>query len=216
MHCSLLRLYLIGIVNITIRDFSFNSAKSHHGHRKKDYNHSNIETDYQVSLLLRPASSETEAQKDLEKAIDSGKCLLDFPRENDVVMDLSPALTTRRIHLHKSIPPGGGGLYSLIFVRCKPASTSYHANFKMDAVFVNPGPNYLPAGEAPFPKMYFALFIIYTLCFFLWCWVILCSAQAKSSNHMHYMMAALMALKCLTLLTESVRFHYIALTGETL
>ena len=69
-------------------------------------------------------------------------------REQDIVMDLSKALTTRKVHFHHDIPTGAAGLYSLIFVRCKPASASYHVNYKMDAVFVNPGPNYLPGTTA--------------------------------------------------------------------
>jgi hypothetical protein len=207
-------MYPTGVINITVRDFSFTSIKSHGHNHKKDYNQSEVDTDYKIALLLRLAKSETEAQNDLEKVIESGKCLLDDVREKDLVMDLSRALATRKVFYHHTIPVGSAGLYSLIFVRCKPASASYHVNYKMDAVFVNPGPNYLPAGEAPFPKLYLSLFLVYMFCFALWCWVVWFSSQAKSANFMHYMMAALMALKCLTLLSESVRFHYISQTGE--
>lgn len=82
----------------------------------------------------------------------------------------------------------------------------------MDAVFENPGPNYLSAGEAPLPKMYFALFILYSLALWLWSWVV-CRKSTNKSNHIHYLMAALMTIKCLSLLSESIRFHYIAQTG---
>ena len=71
------------------------------------------------------------------------------------------------------------------------------------------------AGEAAFPTLYLSLFLLYSLCFTIWCWLVGCSSQAKHSNFMHYMMGALMALKCLSLLSESIRFHYIALTGES-
>jgi len=67
---------LSGIINITVRDFSFSSTKIHGHTHKKDYNQTEVTTDYKISLLLRLATSETEAQKDLEKAIESGKCLL--------------------------------------------------------------------------------------------------------------------------------------------
>lgn len=201
-----------------MRDFSFSTAKSHsnHHHQKKDFNLTAVSTDYKVSLLLRQAPSETEAQKDLEAALESGKCLLDDPREHDIVLDLAPALTSHRVSFHRSIPssPGAAGLYSLIFVRCKPASASYHVNFRMDAVFANPGPNYLPAGETPFPLLYLLLCLLYCICLSLWIWVVCCSKNAGASTFMHHLMTALMALKCLSLLAESVRFHFIAQTGK--
>jgi hypothetical protein len=33
----------------------------------------------------------------------------------------------------------------------------------LDAAFQNPGPNYLSAGDAPLPSLYFSFFVLFTV-----------------------------------------------------
>ena len=67
--------------------------------------------------------------------------------------------------------------------------------------------------------MYFAFFLLFTVTSFVWCWVLLQprggGGNAVKVHHIHYMMAVLLVLKALTLLFESIRFHYIAIYGTS-
>lgn len=69
---------------------------------------------------------------------------------------------------------GEEGLYSLVFVRCSPPSAS--VSFKIHAKFYNPGPfdrpNYLSAGEAALPTLYFGYFVLYGLALGSWLYVL--------------------------------------------
>ena len=193
--------YVGGSLNITIRDFSIQ-------HDKKGV------ANHRIGLLLRSASSENEAQKELETIVEQGGCIFDKKREDDIFMDLSDTSEWKKISTYHTISPGSAGLYSLIFARCAPSGSSHKVNFVMDAIFVNPGPSYLSAGEAPLPKMYMALFAVYSAALWLWCWVI-CRRDGHKAHYIHHLMGGLMAVKCLSLLLEAIRFHFIAQTGSS-
>lgn len=97
-----------------------------------------------------------------------------------------------------------------------PLTIAYHANFRLQAEFHNPGPNYLSAGEAPLPWVYFAFFLSFAAATIVWLSVIFRWFGNKGSVHgIHYLMAVLLVLKTLTLLFESIRFHYIAIFGSS-
>lgn len=86
--------------------------------------------------------------------------------------------------------------------------------FELDATFLNPGPNYLSAGDAPLPTLYLAFFVLFTIALGVWIWVLTRDPVANGTVHrIHYMMASLLTVKCLALLFESVRYHYIAMFG---
>ena len=61
---------------------------------------------------------------------------------------------------------------SLMFVRCHPTGV-HHMGFRLHADFHNPGPNYLSAGDAPLPFLYFSFFVIFFSAFIVWCWGII-------------------------------------------
>lgn len=69
-----------------------------------------------------------------------------------------------------TVNAGEEGLYALIFVRCQPSSAS--VSFKIHAKFYNPGPNYLSAGEAALPSIFFAFFFIYSVVMAFWVYVL--------------------------------------------
>lgn len=81
-----------------------------------------------------------------------------------------------------TVTEGEQGLYSLVFVRCKPLTGS--VSFKMHAKFVNPGPDYLSAGESPLPSLYFAFFCFYGLALASWLGV-LRTKRDNVSSHFH-------------------------------
>jgi G protein-coupled receptor 107 len=163
-----------------------------------------------IGFLMRKADTESAAQEDLEKALEEGACLLEQLHPNDVFLDIS-----KTSQVNMKVETGAEGLYSFIFARCDP-SGHHTVSFKMHADFHNPGPNYLSAGDSALPLVYFVFFLLFTMALLVWIWV-LCR---PSSSHVtvlsiHYLMGALLVVKCACLLVESIRFHFISLTGAS-
>jgi hypothetical protein len=112
------------------------------------------------------------------------------------------------------------------------APENVFVNFKLDVVFVNPGPNYLSAGDSPLPTMYFAFFWAFTAAFGVWMYLLFCRSggdqqpsgalivdrkdtigNANGVHRIHYVMAVLLFFKCVTLLTDSIRYYHISISG---
>jgi hypothetical protein len=167
-----------------------------------------------VGFVMRHAESESAAQSDIEQIIERRQCILEHLKPHDVFVDMSNSDVWRdRIQLEHIVTPETIGLYSLVFARCYPAGRHF-TSFKLDATFHNPGPNYLSAGDTPLPSMYFAFFALFTIALLLWVWVLRRDpATYGTVHHIHYMMLALLVLKCLSLFFEGVRYHYISIFG---
>lgn len=195
-----------GMMNITLTDFSIASSTKQGKDTVKPFPNS-------IGFIMRKASSESAAQQEMEKNIEQSKCILDNLQKDDFFLDLSGSGSWKKTMQSHIVSPSASGLYSLIFARCQP-SGAHKVNFHLDVKFINPGPNYLSAGDAPLPTMYFLFFILFTIALIAWCWVLSRDAETNGTVHrIHYMMAVLLALKCLTLLAEAIRFHYISLVG---
>jgi hypothetical protein len=151
------------------------------------------EPDKKAGFLMHLTESETTARQDIEEALerlekDSNDCWLDHKGPKDRVIDMSdeatwsisvsaPARDVRRAteviltHLQRQkiehrVEEGEEGLYSLIFIRCRPSSGA--VSFGMHAKFYNPGPDYLSAGDSPLPSLYFAFFFLYGAALAVW------------------------------------------------
>lgn len=139
--------------------------------------------------------------------------MFDHIKSGDIVVDMSKKTEWKSKRVERDIDEEGAGLYSLIFSRCSPAGPHY-VNFKLDATFYNPGPDYLSAGDAPLPGMYFFFFVVFTIAMLVWCYVLVRDSSTNGTVHrIHYVMLALLVLKCCSLLFESIRYHYISLYG---
>lgn len=78
---------------------------------------------------------------------------------------------------------------------------------------MNPGPNYLSAGEIPLPWVYGAECIFFFAAAATWVWWL--RGHKAESHRIHHLMTLAIALKVTTLLVESIMYHYIALTGHS-
>lgn len=161
-----------------------------------------------AGFLMHLTESETTARQDLEEALerlaaDQEDCWLDHRGPNDEVIDLSDPESWAEKQVQHTVAPGEEGLYSLIFVRCQPAPSA--VSFKIHAKFYNPGPNYLSAGEAPLPTLYFLFFLCYLVA--MAAWVAVCRRRKEHVHRIHNMMLALLVFKTLSLLFEAVRFQ---------
>jgi hypothetical protein len=86
--------------------------------------------------------------------------------------------------------------------------------------------SYLSAGEMVLPHMFFYFFLLYSICLYLWVTNIrLISAggyghfTAPEEGHpvvyaIHHLMSMLLVLKTISILAESIRYHYLRVTGH--
>ena len=193
-----------GLMDISVSDFYLQEGK----------NHISNATMPRVGFIMRRSSSESLAQQDFEMAIESNNCILDNPGKHDIIFDMSNRKSWKHKAQRNIVEPGASGLYSLIFARCRPVGQHF-VSFRLDAKFHNPGPNYLSAGDAPLPTVYFIFFILFAIAFLCWIGVLSRPQDARGGkvHRIHYMMALLLALKTLSLLFESIRYHYISISG---
>jgi hypothetical protein len=170
--------------------------------------------EYRTGFIMRKELSESSGQQEIEKMLEHHECFLDHVKDDDVVIDMSdPALWKHNSFIAYIDTPKAVGMYNLLFTRCSPTGPHF-VSFKMHAKFYNPGPNYLSAGEAALPELYLAFFAIFAIGLICWCYTLLKTDGVV--HRIHYMMTALMTLKVLSLLSESIRYHYIAISGASL
>ena len=119
-----------------------------------------------IGFLLRQAQSESEAQQDIEKAMEDSLCLFDVGQHhnNDIVVNITNYVNAEsRLHEHSdlikstsnkeetgesalstgiskhyTITADTAGLYTLIFQRCPSVDDGHSITFTMNAIFKNP------------------------------------------------------------------------------
>lgn len=117
-----------------------------------------------IGFVMRKANSESLAQQDLERIVERHQCLLDeLVPDADILMDFSNSETWQDTSYEHTFIKGEAGLYSFVFVRCGPKHSQHRVSFNVRASFINPGPNYLSAGDAPLPVVYFVFFLLFTI-----------------------------------------------------
>lgn len=189
-----------GLMNITVSDFSLvNQIKS---------------SNEKIGFLARKASSESAAQQDLQTFIDNKKCIFDYKERDDFIVNLTDSKLWSTVSYGHVIKKETIGLYTLLFARCN-AHDGDTVNFNLKVIFQNPGPNYLSAGDSPLPLLYFCFFILFSVVLVVWTVVLYLQSANGTVHRIHFMMAALLVLKCLTLLVEGIRLHYISLRGSS-
>ena len=128
----------------------------------------------------------------------------------------------------------GNGLYDLLFQHCSPQPSFVSLTVRggalgrgsagarapglpppaqLEATFVNPGPNFLSAGEMPLPWIFGLECISFFGATAAWVWWL--RGHKAETHRIHHLMTLAVSLKVVTLLFESVMYHYIALTGHS-
>jgi len=118
---------------------------------------------------------------------------------------------TEYVHV---INQGEEGFYNTLFVSCvkKPVS------FELKLVQFNVDPStgdriYLSAGYSALPTLYGVFTVTYFVLLIVWIFHFMRSPGAKV-NRVHQLMTVLVALKMLSLLFETIQFHFIKTTGS--
>ena len=197
-----------GFMNITIRDFECI-------HEGKDH-------EVRAGFIMVKTTSESQLQQLLEESAEEETCILDGAifKDANLVVDMSStaddvtmAKRYKKTNKNHVVKAGDEGLYSLIFARCKPAGLNgAKVNFRLNAAFWNPGPNYLSACEKQVPVVFLLFFLCFASAGGIWGWLLW--KRADHVHSIHKLMLVLVGFKSLALLFDSVRYHYIALTGS--
>lgn len=167
-----------------------------------------------MNFIMKKSNTESGAQRDIEEALEDGICILDRLTPDDIIVDLSSEISWHGLKSLKVVRAGADGLYSFIFARCSPEEEST-VSFHLHTDFHNPGPEYLSAGDVPLPTVYCMFCSLFFISFITWCRVICRPTNNGGTVHgIHYLMAVLLFIKCVCLLVESVRLHFIAVTGS--
>lgn len=126
---------------------------------------------------------------------------------------------------------GEEGLYFLIYQICPRPNEDVHSRFELDFHFSNldvmGNESYLSAGEMPLPHMFFYFSLVYAICLYLWVSNIRLIGQGNSGRWndnrgegqavvypIHHLMTILLTLKFLSLFFESIRYHFLRVTGH--
>ena len=85
--------------------------------------------------------------------------------------------------------------------------------FKLNAAFWNPGPNYLSACEEALPT----LFLLFAFAFFAAAaaWGYILQKRPEQVHQVHWLMLILVLFKASALLLDSIRYHYLAQSGSS-
>jgi hypothetical protein len=126
---------------------------------------------------------------------------------------------------------GEEGLYFLIYQICPPPPfVDIHSRFELDFHFENydvfGNESYLSAGEMILPHLFFYFSLIYATCLYLWHTNITRIKQGGPGHFsnpgggrpvvfpIHSVMDGLLFLKTLSIFFESIRYHYLRVTGH--
>ena len=199
-----------GVLNLTVKSFALHfpssSSSSEGGARPPAQ---------PVGFIVK--KTRTDTSRFLEESEVRGACLLDASAEpgasfldpaSDAALVLSDASRGRVI---KKIPPGGAGFYSVYFVNCNPLAT---VTFEALLTMANPGPAYLPAGEAKLPTMYAVVFLAYAALLILWLGNYMRNDDGKRVLLIHSLMTVLLVLKMVSAFFHAVELHFLNLEGH--
>ena len=169
-----------------------------------------------LGFILFPAVSESGVSADIDSVVATGACALDgaYDGKSIQVIRLDDRSQWENGPPAVSFEVEGGGMFDLMFTHCVDKGvTDASVSFTLDYTFVNPGPNYLSAGEIPLPALYGALTVLFAALSAAWFWH--ARKNAADVQRVHYLMSLLVVTKTATLLVESLMYHFISLTGHS-
>eukprot|EP00752_Nemacystus_decipiens_P004362 g3986.t1 len=161
-------------------------------------------------------------------------CLLDKTGKEDLVLDLSDTATWEHgSQASRFVGPGEKGLYVLLYCGCPvevgpgeagagggaggggQGDSEHKVAFKLRVEFWNEGVegehDYLSAGRETLPKLFLGTFVLFFGALVVWARCI--RRNPGQVYHIHHMMTVLLVFKTLSMLFESIRYHYLGLTG---
>lgn len=162
-----------------------------------------ITTPYGGMLLDQQVASEGHCPLDSDEQI----TLLTFDQ-----VDLTSRFLETDVLLSSLLEEFTGGEFMLYFANCE-ADTAVDFDMILD-LYNQKGDkiDYLPVGEDALPLLYFVVFLCFSV--LAGAWLVVIVRARRHVQKVHYLMAALVAFKSLTVLSQSGMYHMIALHGH--
>ena len=179
-----------------------------------------------LGFVMYPTDNQATVDANVRYLESSGICALDAAPEGALVMNMSEPALWPFFSTEGDIT--GGGEFALLFTHCQPRGSTggglgagaasaaggapVSVSFVLEATFVNPGNNYLSAGDMPLPAVFGAMAVLFAAAAALWVrWL---RAHASDVHRVHHLMTLLVCVKAIQLLCESLMYEYIATTGH--
>mmetsp|Transcript_26161 Transcript_26161/g.49709 ORF Transcript_26161/g.49709 Transcript_26161/m.49709 type:complete len:442 (-) Transcript_26161:342-1667(-) len=167
-----------------------------------------------LGFFITTAEAETQLESDLSE----GSCVLENSNIDrlftfqELEQERNAEGSKWNFDYMNKIAPDKGGEYSLFFANCLPQAV---VSFEIQVALYNEGAggakDYLSAGEAMLPTVYMVMFVLYAVSLGIWLWTMY--SRRSTTLKIHYLMAALLLAKALTVLSQSGMYHLIRTTG---
>mmetsp|Transcript_46364 Transcript_46364/g.77224 ORF Transcript_46364/g.77224 Transcript_46364/m.77224 type:complete len:470 (+) Transcript_46364:32-1441(+) len=175
---------------------------------------------YKLGILMSAIS------KDPYAFFEQEGCLLDMPEDKKTFVSKwagTEATVEGKAHKFQDksfdhdIAPSTGektseaDLYTFFFVLCGDAADEKdekhktRVTFTLDLTNENPNGNFLSAGESPLPWIYIIVSVQFIIASGVWSWAIV--RNRANTHRIHILMSILIALKIISLILESARWH---------
>eukprot|EP01112_Ceratiomyxa_fruticulosa_P005545 TRINITY_DN1621_c0_g1_i1.p1 TRINITY_DN1621_c0_g1~~TRINITY_DN1621_c0_g1_i1.p1 ORF type:complete len:446 (+),score=83.65 TRINITY_DN1621_c0_g1_i1:219-1556(+) len=190
-----------GVINVTIKNWKFNG---------EPWDPSSASERRSAAFLVK--ITDTDSTAFLEQNDDYNCILTEEDYDSDpsyllIYMDNS-ALTT----FHKVIEPESEGFYNIYFINCVDKKVSFELDLEMYNIDMFGNKSFLSAGQSQLPIIYGTFTAVYGVLLIIWIFGFI---RGKASvNRLHWLMTALILVKMLSLLFQSIETHFIKATGH--
>ena len=190
---------------------------------------------HRMGFVVFPTASVASYEAHVKYLEDSKVCALDAAPVGALVINVSDPRDWP--FYSSSLSIAGGGMFDLLFTHCAPlpaagdlssfaggaegavgsagvrsGGEAVTVSFQLDSTFVNPGGNYLSAGDIPLPTVLGFMCAVFAVAAGLWVrWL---RRNAADVHRVHHLMTLLVCVKCFQVMCEAIMYHYIAVTGH--
>jgi hypothetical protein len=141
------------------------------------------------------------------------ECLAEITTgSGDIVIYINQTNQGEYTKFFTTIKEGQEGFYNTLFISCISGFVSFELKLTQFNIDSSGQRNYLPIGESILPTLFGVFTVGYFVLLILWIFHFIRSPGAKV-NRIHHLMTLLVTLKMLSLLFETIQYHYIQTTG---
>jgi len=149
--------------------------------------------------------STTQSQEDCQTELQPG---------TDLIFYINQTSNGKFTEYVTVIQSGEEGFYNTLFINCLPStSVSFELKLVQFNLDSNGNRNYLSAGYSSLPTLFGVFTVTYFVLLVIWVFHFMRSPGAKV-NRVHHLMTLLVILKLLSLLFETIQYHYIKTEGS--
>jgi len=190
-----------GVINVAIKDWKFNGEL---------WDPSPTNEKRNAAFLIK--ITDTDSTAFLEQNDEYNCILTEEEYESDpsyILINMKDAALTT---FSKVIEPESEGFYNIYFINCVDKKVSFELDLEMYNIDMFGQKSFLSSGQSQLPLIYGTFTVIYAILLIIW---IVGFMRGKSTrvNRLHILMSALIVVKMLSLLFQSVEEHFVKQTG---